>query len=153
MTNTNDFDNFLFGGGKLNPEKQDDSQTTYAKKITKEEALINWHDTAEIIERNIRALQPWPVAHTLWDGKPLKIGAAEIIDSSKQAEQRGRIVHVSVEGIDVATAQGTLRILKLQLPSAKMISARDFLNSHREKLIAAPRLGWVRVAECWWQSG
>ncbi len=128
----------LLAAGKLVPEKQDETQTTYAKKITKEEAQIDWQDTAETIERKIRAFTPWPGTHTNWDGAAVKIGAAIILNNVKHAEP-GKIVDVSADGIDVATAEGTIRILKLQLPGAKMITARDFLNSHRDKLAKTPR--------------
>lgn len=127
----------LLAAGKLVPEKQDDSQTTYAKKITKEEAQIDWHDSAENIERKIRAFTPWPGTQTNWNGALIKIGAAKLLNNTKQTEP-GLIVNLSADGIDVAARDGVIRILKLQLPGAKMITARDFLNSHRDKLTSLP---------------
>lgn len=130
----------LLAEEKLQPEKQDDTQATYAKKITKEEALIDWQDSAQNIERKIRAFTPWPSAHTTWNGLSVKIGAALLLDTTKKSTP-GSIIATSPEGIDVATTEGILRIQRLQLPGAKMISARDFLNSHREKMLAYPRFG------------
>lgn len=132
----------LLAAGKLTPEKQDDTLTTYAKKITKEEALIDWHDTAENIERKIRAFTPWPGAHTMWDGKLLRIGTVTVLNEASLVEP-GRIIQALAEGIDVATSDKTIRILKVQLPGAKMITARDFLNAYREKLKNCSRFNLV----------
>lgn len=127
---------------KLVPEKQDDALATYAKKITKEEAQLNWNETAEELERKVRAFNPWPIAYTNWQGQHLRIGAASVVKhSGKQAP--GTIIHASRDGIDVAAAQDALRLLKLQLPGGKMISVGDFYNAHREKL----KSGELLVAE------
>lgn len=125
----------LLAEGKLNPEKQNDAETTYAKKITKEEAHIDWNETAEQIERKVRAFTPWPIAFTVWQENTLRIGAAEVIEANTR-HTPGTIIQVSREGVDVATAKDTLRLLKLQLPGGKMISVSDFYNAHRERMKA-----------------
>jgi len=125
----------LLAEGKLKPEVQNEADVTYAKKITKEEARINWNETAEQIERKVRAFTPWPIAFTVRQENPLRVGAAEVI--KHQGKQKpGTIIHASRDGIDVATAQDAIRLLKLQLPGGKMISAADFYNAHRESVKA-----------------
>ncbi|HTM63125.1 MAG TPA: methionyl-tRNA formyltransferase [Gammaproteobacteria bacterium] len=123
----------LLAENKFNPEKQDDSLATYAKKITKEEAQIIWDEPAEMLERKIRAFNPWPAAYTSWDGQHMKIGAASVIQSEKNLEA-GTIVNASRDGIDIAAGKDILRLLKVQLPGGKMISAADFYNAHHEKV-------------------
>jgi methionyl-tRNA formyltransferase len=123
----------LLAEGKLAPEKQDDALSTHAKKLTKEEALIDWNETAQVIERKVRAFNPWPIAHSVWQGEHVRIGTACVTPyQGKQAP--GVIVNASREGIDVATRQDALRILSLQLPGGKMIAAADFYNAHRDRL-------------------
>jgi methionyl-tRNA formyltransferase len=129
----------LLTQNKLVPEVQDNSLSTHAKKITKEEALLDWQDTAENLERKVRAFYPWPVAFTQWQGQAMRIGAAVVIDQST-TQQPGTIVNASREGLDIATSSGTLRLLKIQLPGGKMISAGDFYNAHREQLLAGALL-------------
>jgi methionyl-tRNA formyltransferase len=119
---------------QLKPVKQDDALATYAKKITKEQALIDWNQTAEQLERKVRAFYPWPVAYTMWQGEPLRIGAAALLKQQHQLAA-GSVVKIAREGIDIAAGKDVLRILRLQLPGGKMITAADFYNAHREKLL------------------
>lgn len=123
----------LLSQQKLHPEKQDDTKSTYAKKITKEEALLDFNESAEVMERKVRALQPWPVACTIFRGEYLRIGAASVLKQSHKKEP-GTIVHAGRDGIDIAAGQDVLRLLKLQLPGGKMISVADFYNAQRENL-------------------
>lgn len=118
---------------RLSPQKQDDTLATYAKKITKEEALINWNEPAVELERKVRAFNPWPMAHTVWQGQHLRIGASAVVKQSGK-HVPGTIINASRDGIDVAAGQDALRLLQLQLPGGKMISAADFYNAHRAKL-------------------
>ena len=124
----------LLAHNKLAPEQQDESLATYAKKITKEEALLDWNQPAVELERKVRAFNPWPVAFANWQGKPLRIGAACVV-AQQDKHAPGAIVNASRDGIDIATSQDVLRLLKLQLPGGKMISAGDFYNAHRDHLM------------------
>lgn len=126
--------------GKLTPEKQDDALSTHAKKLSKEEALINWNEPAENIERNVRAFNPWPIAHTLWQGQALRVGDSVVVPYQGKTTV-GEIVNASRDGIDVATSHNALRLLKLQLPGGKMIAVSDFYNAHRSKLRVGELLG------------
>lgn len=129
----------LLEQGKLEPIVQDNALATYANKISKEEALIDWVQPAIELEQEIRAFNPWPIAYTSWQGQNLRIWEAKAISPSSSAEPR-TIIAASREGIDIATGAGVLRILKLQLPGGKIISAGDFYNAKRELLIVGQHL-------------
>lgn len=123
----------LLAHGKLIPIKQDNTKATYANKMTKEEARIDWQQSAAEIENKIRAFNPWPVAFTEWNGETLRIWMARAL-SQPCNQAPGSITHTSPEGIDVATSNGTLRLLQLQLPGGKVLSAGEFYNAHYVKL-------------------
>jgi methionyl-tRNA formyltransferase len=104
------------------PEKQDDTLATYAKKLSKEEALIDWHDDAAQIERNIRAFNPWPVAWMNVDEHNVKVWSGDVVELDK-AVSPGTIVSANKEGITIATGKGALRITSLQIPGKKSIAS------------------------------
>jgi methionyl-tRNA formyltransferase len=107
---------------------------TYAAKIDKTEAPIQWARHAEDISRQVRAFNPWPMAETRFDGKQLRIWEAEPIDSlglSDAVRPPGSVLTASREGIDVVCGTGVLRILKLQLPGRKPLPAGEFLRGQR----------------------
>lgn len=114
---------------------QDDTQSTYAKKIHKEEAQINWQLSASEIERMIRAFIPWPIAFTSIDSQNIRIWQATVTTNSTAATP-GTIIAISQDGIDVATGSGILRLQKLQLPGRKPLLVREILNA-QAKLFAA----------------
>lgn len=122
----------LLSQQQIHPHPQDDRLATYAYKITKEEALIDWHRPAVELEREIRAFNPKPVAFTMWRNQPLRIWLAKVIPGTP--ETPGILVHASKEGIDIATQQGILRLLQLQLPGGKILSCADFYNAKQHEL-------------------
>lgn len=129
----------LLEKNQITPEQQDDSQATYASKICKEEALIDWTQDAKNIERTIRAFNPWPVAYTSWQGKNLRIWQAKLIANHTEAGPR-TIVQASKEGIDIAAENGVIRLLKIQLPGGKVLSTTDFFNAYHTQLIVGQHL-------------
>ena len=125
--------------GELTAEKQDDSIATYAKKLSKTEALINWQDDAEFIGRCVRAFNPWPISHFEWAGQVIKVHQAKVLDITT-TESAGTIVNVDKNGIQVATGQGVLNLEVIQLAGKKAMPVKDVLNSRRELFTVSSNL-------------
>ena len=123
----------------VKPEVQDDALVTYAEKLSKEEARIDWSLSAAQLERCIRAFNPWPMSWLEIDGQPVKVWKASVISGATTAEP-GTIIDASKNGIQVATAQGILNLESLQPAGKKAMSAQDLLNSRREWFIPGNRL-------------
>lgn len=114
--------------GNLTPEVQDDAQANYAHKLNKAEAEIDWNQTAEEIDRTIRAFNPWPVAFTTLNGKPLRIYMSKALDKVS-TEPVGSVIGESKLGIEVVTGKGVLSFSRLQLPGRKAMDVKEFLNA------------------------
>ena len=112
----------------LQPQQQDDALSTYANKLAKSEAKIDWQQAAATIQQRLRAFTPWPGCYTPIDGGNLKIHQAEVIDQSYDATP-GTITAINKQGVDVATGKGILRITHCQLPGSKALSVADILNA------------------------
>ena len=115
-------------GNKFIVINQDNSKATYAKKITKHEAKLDWKKSAIELERKIRAYNPSPVAHTNFNGINLRIWESKVKASTLKLKP-GTLLN-GKSTLDVMTGQNILSITKLQLSGKKIISAKDFLNSH-----------------------
>jgi methionyl-tRNA formyltransferase len=116
----------LLEQGRLVREPQDNAQATYAAKLNKAEARIDWHNTAEQIDRAVRAYNPFPVATTILNATPLKIWQASVHDGS--SGEPGTVLAVEKEGIVVACGQGALRLEVLQRSNARALSAAQFVQ-------------------------
>ena len=119
---------------RISPVKQDDAKATHAHKLSKEEACIQWQDSAAHIERCIRAFNPWPMSYFNLDGQAIKVWQAEIESQTEQAPA-GTILSADKSGICIATGDGVLRLLQLQLPGKKPMSVADILNARRDWFI------------------
>lgn len=116
----------------ITPSVQDRQCATYATKLTKDEAWIDWHRPALEIERQVRAFDPWPVAQTRCGNETLRIWAAEPISDQHQAGvDPGTVLSTGPTGIEVATGSGRLRISRVQLAGKRPIAASDFANARR----------------------
>lgn len=113
---------------RLNPQAQDDALATYAHKLDKQEALIDWHEEAAAIVRKIQAFNSWPVAYTNYKKKSLRLWQARLIDSDTSELPVGKVVAESPEGIDIIASNGIVRALELQMPGKKRILVKDFIN-------------------------
>ena len=121
--------------GKFIAEKQDDSQSNYAEKLSKEEAQLDWSLPAMQLERNIRAFNPWPIAYFSTEDKDgnaqtLKVYQAEVLPN--QDKPAGTILSADKNGIQIATVDGVLNLLQLQPAGKKPMSAQDLLNGRAE---------------------
>jgi len=111
---------------------QRENGVTYAAKIDKSEAQIDWSRSAVEIERRVRAFNPWPIAETRLDGEQLRIYAANAIDGDNEPNvgENGQIVDVLREGaIIVACGRGRLALTELQRPGRRPVAARDLINT------------------------
>ena len=117
----------LLQAGEAIAEKQDDTLANYAHKLTKEEALINWSLPAKNIELNVRAFNPFPCAYTLLGDQRIKVWQAVALEEATTLLP-GTIARVSTDGVDVATSNGLIRLLNIQLIGKKAMAIRDFIN-------------------------
>ncbi|GFE78691.1 methionyl-tRNA formyltransferase [Steroidobacter agaridevorans] len=116
--------------GKATPREQPKEGATYAAKIRKEEALIDWSKSAIEIDRHVRAFNPWPIAETRWNGQQLRVWEATPTDKKSSAAP-GTVIATSSDGIEVATVAGTLQLTRVQAAGRKAMPAADFLRAHR----------------------
>jgi methionyl-tRNA formyltransferase len=119
---------------RITAQAQTEDDATYATKLTKSEAPIDWQQSAPTIDRQVRAFNPWPVAQTVYEAQTLRIWEAAPLDSdeasSSGADRPGTIIGSGPHGLDVATGDGVLRITRLQLPGKRPVAAADFVHAH-----------------------
>jgi methionyl-tRNA formyltransferase len=121
--------------GKITPKEQNHIQATFCKLIKKEDGKIDWNKSAEEIERQIRAFQEWPESYTDFNGKVLKILKAEIKNPSTMLGASHRVGEVFLtddKQLAVQTGNDILILKTIQLESKNPVSAKDFLNGHKE---------------------
>jgi methionyl-tRNA formyltransferase len=118
-----------WASGRLSPVPQPGEGVTYAAKIRKEEAVIDWSRAAVEIDRQVRAFNPWPVAETRWQGQQLRIWEATPEAGDPLGAVPGDVIAAADGRIRVATGEGLLRLDRLQLPGRKPTTAAEFLNA------------------------
>ena len=124
----------------LEATPQDESQVTYASKLSKSEALIDWHRSGEELARQVRAFNPWPVAQSIVNGQTLRIWTA-LPQTGQTEASAGTIIRVDKQGIDVACGKGVLRITRLQPAGSKPMDVAAFLNGRPDMLTPGTQLG------------
>jgi methionyl-tRNA formyltransferase len=125
----------------IKPEPQDNTLATYAHKITKEEAEIDWNAPADVIARKIRGFNPWPVMQTRSGDRVIRIWQASVIEKPDLRNEPGEIIALDAHGIDVATGKNILRIEKLQLPGGRVLSVSDVIHAKHAGLVSGKKLG------------
>ena len=111
------------------PVKQDGTQAVYASKLSKAEARLDWSESAQVLQRKVRAFNPWPVAWCEFGGQRLRIWQAEVVDNI-EACSPGQLL-VEQQSFIVGTGDKALKILELQRAGGQRMSAEQFLNAHR----------------------
>ncbi|RMG80511.1 MAG: methionyl-tRNA formyltransferase [Chloroflexi bacterium] len=114
--------------GEINPIPQPEEGVTYAPQIKKEDGLIDWSQSAEAIERQVRAFTPWPGTFTFWNGTQLKIHQGEVVAGHAP---EGKIVTIG-EQIAVGTGEGLFVLKQIQPAGKKAMSIDAFLRGHQE---------------------
>ncbi len=119
----------LMVNGELpQPQVQDDSQSVYARKLTKAEAMIDWNQSAEVLQRKVRAYNPWPVAWCELGGQRLRIWQAEVVES--MADGNPAQIVSEERSLIVGTAEKSLKILEIQRAGGQRMAAEQFLRAH-----------------------
>ena len=117
--------------GEITPVKQDESQMSHQPMLDKEMGRIDWNRSAREIACQVRGLNPWPVAYTALEGKPLKIYQARPLEGAAEAVP-GQVVESSAKkGLMVACGQGVLELIEIQAPAAKRMQAKAYLRGKR----------------------
>ncbi|MBU2897630.1 methionyl-tRNA formyltransferase [Vibrio hepatarius] len=117
--------------GSATPEKQNSSKANYAEKLSKQEAHIQWNDSAEHIERCVRAFNPWPISHFLVGDKSIKVWQSQVIEQQTN-QAPGIILQADKTGIYVSTGKDVLVLEQIQIPGKKAMSIQDILNSRAD---------------------
>ncbi|MGI1988884.1 methionyl-tRNA formyltransferase [Shewanella glacialipiscicola] len=117
--------------GTLTAEKQDEALANYAEKLSKEEARLDWNKSAKQLWQEVRAFNPWPVSYFEHQGNTIKVWQTQVSETISTAAP-GTIISASKKGIDIATADGVLTLLSMQLPGKKTLSVADILNARGE---------------------
>lgn len=126
--------------GEITPQVQDDDLANYAKKLSKEEANIDWAMDASQIERNIRAFNPWPVCFTQMAGNTVKVYQANVLE---QQGAPGTILQSDKQGIVIACGKHAIQITQIQPQGKKPMAVTDFLNGRADWVIPGTKIGEI----------
>jgi len=115
--------------GSLSPRPQDNSVATYAPRLNKEEARIDWNTTARQLFNLLRAFDPWPGAFTFWEGRTFKLFRPRW-EEEQTKEAPGTVVRASAEGLRIAASPGYLLVREVQLESRPRMAVAEFLKGY-----------------------
>lgn len=118
---------------RLQAEQQDDALATYASKLSKEEASIDWQQDAELIARKIHAFNPFPVAHTGFNQQALRVWQAQA-EHNQSSAAPGTLIGHDKQSFSVSCGKGSLTVTQVQMPGKKAVSAGEFYKAYVEKL-------------------
>jgi methionyl-tRNA formyltransferase len=121
----------VIAAGRAAFEPQDELQATWAAKLTKAEARLDWREPAVQLQRQVRALNPWPVAETTLDGAQLRIHEAEATATPGDGPVPGTILGADRAGITVMTGDGALQLRRVQLPGRRVVGAAELANARQ----------------------
>jgi methionyl-tRNA formyltransferase len=119
---------------------QAEIDVAYAHKLNKNEALLDFTLSAAELDRKIRAFNPWPIAETVCLGETLRIFASSVLPDAASAAA-GSVISATKAGLDIATGHGILRLLKVQRPGGRVLTAAEFLNAKKSLLAPGLQLG------------
>jgi len=121
----------LRAGMRAVPQPQPAEGATYARKLEKSEARLDWSQPAEVLARKVRAFDPWPIAEGELAGESVRVHRAYAVEGDASATP-GTVLRATRDGIDVACGEGALRLQMLQRPGGRSITAADYLNARRD---------------------
>ena len=117
---------------KLKPITQNNELATYAHKIEKYDAKIDWHEASEMIDRKVRAYYPAPIAFFEWKNELVRIWQGFPVQiSGKQLP--GEVIEINKQGVTIKTSDGAYCITRLQFPGKNPLSAHEILNAYKNK--------------------
>ncbi len=122
----------LIEEGKISPEPQDDSKSSYAKMVFKQEGKIDFTRQPEAVERLIRGFDPWPGAFCEYEDMVMKLWKAQPL-CENTGKEPGTIIEVSVRGIKIACGDGTLLVSEIQIPGKKRVAVSEYLKGNQIK--------------------
>jgi methionyl-tRNA formyltransferase len=117
--------------GEISPQRQDETLVTKCEQLKKEEGRIDWSRSAGEIERHVRAMIPWPIAWTTWQGKQLQIKRARLWAPPSATHRPGTVIS-SARALGVQCGEGALELLEIQLEGKRSIPAADFLRGQQQ---------------------
>lgn len=123
----------LAAKGKLLAQPQDESLVTYAHKLTKAEAVIDWSKSADELSRQIRGFNPFPVAHAHYKGEVCRLWMANVVAGNQAHAKSGEVVSLA-NGVIVACGSGLLALTELQMPGGKRLNAKAFIQAQDLKI-------------------
>jgi methionyl-tRNA formyltransferase len=118
--------------GRIQTQPQDEALASYCRPLTKQDGHLDWSRSAAYLDRQVRACDPWPGAYTRWQGKRLKVLEARPRPERVAAEEPGTVIALEPAGLGVATGQGTIELVEVQLAGKKPMPADVFARGQRD---------------------